>query len=141
MSAITKALLYCVLFLGIAGVSISIYLAYQDYVNPEHVYGEWIEVGAPSYATDVIILSKKGVSKNGRFLANEFKFDGKNVTIETGDGVTIFESSDTFGVPKLNRIFPESPNKKFVKKGYEKKFEERSRPGRYEMLRKSLQKQ
>lgn len=41
--------------------SYRIYIEYQEYIDPSNVYGDWIEIGAPPYQTEILTLSDKGV--------------------------------------------------------------------------------
>ncbi|CAH0536303.1 DUF2850 domain-containing protein [Vibrio marisflavi] len=114
-----KTVTYSVLIFAGMGFSALIYVSYQDYVDPKHVYGDWIEVGAPSYDTDVITLNRTGVFKNNRLITTQFKFNGKRVSIETGSGVTVYAVAGSYKSPQLKRISPETPSQRLIKKGYE----------------------
>ncbi len=50
--------LFCLQFGGF--FAYQLHVSYQDYINPEHVYGEWIEIGAPPYQTERLILPPMG---------------------------------------------------------------------------------
>lgn len=102
-----------------AGFSTLLYVSYQDYIHPKHVYGRWIEVGAPPYQTEVLALSAQGVFRNNRLIATNFEFDGKRITVETGRGVSIYQVAGTFNSPQLRRLQPNSPTQRFIKEGYE----------------------
>lgn len=139
MSTVSKYFLFIMLF-AIVVIAISgAYFAYLDYVDHKRVHGEWIEIGAPSYSTDVLIISAKGVYKNSRLITNQFKFDGSHVYIGTGAGHTVYKLTESFGLPQLHQIVPATPNKKFIKKGYEKELQDNAKPARFEMLRKVIQ--
>ncbi|SJL84161.1 DUF2850 domain-containing protein [Vibrio palustris] len=94
------------------------YSSYQDYINPKQVYGKWIEIGVPSYDTEVMTLSDRGVYQNNRLISTKFKFDGTLITIKTGEGVTQYERITLHNVPKLKLITPNSTSKMFVKEGF-----------------------
>jgi len=96
-----------------------LYFSYQDYVHPKHVYGRWIEVGAPPYQTEVLELNANGVFRNERLIATHFEFDGKQVFIETGRGASIYQIAGTFDSPQLRRLQPNSPTQRFIKEGFE----------------------
>ncbi|MGD8118976.1 DUF2850 domain-containing protein [Vibrio sp. TRT 29B02] len=101
------------------GFSSLLYFSYQDYVHPKHVYGRWIEVGAPPYQTEVLTLNAQGVFRNDRLIATQFDFDGKRITVSTGGGTSIYQVAGTFNSPQLRRLQPNSPTQRFVKEGYE----------------------
>ncbi|MCZ4293461.1 DUF2850 domain-containing protein [Vibrio sinaloensis] len=101
------------------GFSSLLYFSYQDYVHPKHVYGRWIEVGAPPYQTEVLTLNAQGVFRNDRLIATQFDFDGKRITVSTGGGTSVYQVAGTFNSPQLRRLQPNSPTQRFVKEGYE----------------------
>lgn len=101
------------------GFSSLLYFSYQDYVHPKHVYGRWIEVGAPPYQTEVLTLNAQGVFRNDRLIATQFDFDGKRITVSTGGGASVYQVAGTFNSPQLRRLQPNSPTQRFVKEGYE----------------------
>lgn len=117
-SAIKTAaiVLFITLTLGFASL---LYFSYQDYVHPKHVYGQWIEIGAPPYQTEILTLNAQGVFRNGRLIATQFEFDGKKITVSTGGGTSIYQLAGTFSSPQLRRLQPNSPTQRFVKEGYE----------------------
>ncbi len=96
-----------------------IYFGYQDYTHPKHVYGRWIELGVPSYQTEILVLNSDGVFRNQRLIATKFDFDGKQVTIETGDGSSIYKIAGTHNSPRLKRIAPDYMTQSFIKEGFE----------------------
>ncbi len=108
--------LICALAIGFSSL---LYFSYQDYVNPEHVYSRWIEIGSPKYNTEVLTLNDKGVFRNGRLIATSFEYDGEKIYITTGDGTSIYQVTGTFDSPQLKRIQPNSPSQQFVKEGFE----------------------
>lgn len=109
-----------VLFITLTlGFSSLLYFSYQDYVHPKHVYGQWIEIGAPPYQTEILTLNAQGVFRNGRLIATQFEFDGKRITVSTGGGTSIYQLAGTFSSPQLRRLQPNSPTQRFVKEGYE----------------------
>ncbi|MCW8333854.1 DUF2850 domain-containing protein [Vibrio sp. SCSIO 43135] len=106
----------CIMGFGFASL---IYVSYQEYVNPKHVYGDWIEIGAPNYNTEVLTLNEVGFFRNHRLITTHFEFDGKRVHIKTGDGKAVYQIAGTFESPQLKRLVPNSPTQIFIKKGYE----------------------
>ncbi|WP_070969767.1 DUF2850 domain-containing protein [Vibrio sonorensis] len=101
------------------GFSLLLYFSYQDYVHPRHVYGKWIEIGTPKYNTEVLTLNANGVWRNGRFVTTQFDFNGQEITIQTGNGIAIYQLSGTFESPQLKRVNPKMPLQRFIKQGYE----------------------
>ncbi|MBE3665700.1 hypothetical protein BOO30_12105 [Vibrio navarrensis] len=99
--------------------SYRIYIEYQKYIDPSNVYGDWIEIGAPPYQTEILTLSDKGVYRNNRLIATSYQFNGKRITIETGIGLTVYQLAGNANSPQLRRIVPDSPTQRLVKKGYE----------------------
>ncbi|WP_394143231.1 DUF2850 domain-containing protein [Vibrio atypicus] len=113
-------LLFVAIFLSLAaGFSSLLLFSYQDYVHPKHVYGTWVEVGAPPYSTELLTLNAQGVFRNHRLIATSFEFDGKKIFVTTGQGTTIYQIAGTFNSPQLRRLEPNSPIQRFIKEGYE----------------------
>lgn len=44
----------------VAFFAYQLHVSYQDYINPEHVYGEWIEIGAPLIKPNALFLPPMG---------------------------------------------------------------------------------
>ena len=99
--------------------SVMVYYSYQDYIDPKHVYGQWLEVGTATYNRDTLELNTNGVFRNQRLVATQFKFDGENIFVATGSGVFIYRITGTHHSPQLNRVQPKSPTQRFVKQGFE----------------------
>ncbi|WP_182026125.1 DUF2850 domain-containing protein [Vibrio rotiferianus] len=103
--------------LGIFGYLL--HLSYLDYIDPDKIYGEWIEIGAPPYQTEVLLFSADGVFRNNRFVATNFEFDGKLITLNTGLGKTVYQISGSHLSPQIRRIEPRIPDQRFILKGFE----------------------
>ncbi|MGF1843930.1 MULTISPECIES: DUF2850 domain-containing protein [Vibrio] len=117
----------CFILFGSAVFSVTCYFlfsSYQDHVNPEQIYGDWIEIGAPKYQTDILNFSSKGFTHNHRLISTKFDYDGKKIHIKTNAGETTYELSGTFSSPQLLRIVPRKPRVTFIKKGYEHTIED-----------------
>ncbi|YCA18026.1 DUF2850 domain-containing protein [Vibrio sp. AK197] len=99
--------------------SLLIYFSYKDYVQPDNVYGTWIEIGAPPYNTEKLKFNEHGVYRNGRLIATKFKFDGSTIEVKTGRGRSVYEISGTHDSPQLRRLIPNSPTQRLIKSGYE----------------------
>jgi hypothetical protein len=111
---------FIIVFCSLATAFASLmYISYQDYINPKHVYGRWVEIGAPPYQTDILMLNEKGVFRNDRLVSTKFEFDGKKVYITTGGGTSIYQVAGTFDSPQLKRLEPNSPTQRFIKEGFE----------------------
>lgn len=95
------------------------YQSHQDYVDPSKVYGDWIEIGAPPYQTDILNFSEQGVSRNRRLISTQYEFDGKEITFTTGTGTTVYKLAGNVRSPQIRRVWPDLPAQSFVKKGYE----------------------
>ncbi|MGC9460289.1 DUF2850 domain-containing protein [Vibrio genomosp. F10] len=116
---IIKSAIFSVIAILSVSFSSLIYFSYQNFINPEHVYGNWIEIGSPKYDTDILLLSDSGVYRNKRLITTRFDFNGEKIEIETGKGMFIYELAGTPNSPQLKRIYPNSPTKRFIKEGYE----------------------
>lgn len=99
--------------------SLLIYFSYKDYVQPDNVYGTWIEIGAPPYNAEKLKFNEHGVYRNGRLIATKFKFDGSTIEVKTGRGRSVYEISGTHDSPQLRRLIPNSPTQRLIKSGYE----------------------
>ncbi len=98
--------------------------SYKDYVNPEQVYGSWIEIGTPSYQTEILTFNEQGVFRNSRLVSTNFEYDGKNIEVETGLGRMTYQIAGTRNSPQLKRVEPTIPIQRFIKEGYEDTIEE-----------------
>lgn len=88
---------------------------HQQSADPRKVYGVWVEVDAPPYQSDTLELSSSGVVINNRLVSTSFEFDGKQITIITGEGTTVYVVTRPFDSPRLKRTVPVSPLKQFAK--------------------------
>lgn len=114
-----KTVFWSGLTLLACGFGALLLFSYKDYVDPKHVHGSWIEIGAPSYQTEVLTFDERGVFRNNRLVSTNFDYNGKNIEVETGLGITIYQVTGTMKSPQLKRIEPSSPIQRFVKQGYE----------------------
>ncbi|MGR5132421.1 DUF2850 domain-containing protein [Vibrio alfacsensis] len=99
--------------------SYQLYASYTDYIDPNKIYGEWIEIGAPPYQTEHLNFTPDGVFRNHRLIATQFEFDGKQITLNTGLGKTAYQISGSHLSPQLRRVKPALPEQRFVSKGFE----------------------
>jgi len=104
---------------AMTGVGYLSYQSHQDYVDPSNVYGDWIEIGAPPYSTDILTFSKSGVSMNRRLISTQYEFNGKEITFTTGTGTTVYKLAGNVRSPQLRRVWPDLPSQSFVKEGFE----------------------
>lgn len=100
-------------------ISYQLYASYVDYIDPNKIYGEWIEIGAPPYQTELLNFTPDGVFRNHRLIATQFEFDGKRITLNTGLGITAYQVSGSHLSPQLRRVKPALPEQRFVSKGFE----------------------
>ncbi|WP_413283720.1 DUF2850 domain-containing protein [Vibrio sp. MA40-2] len=113
--------LWTVIVLALFTVSLAGYfsfISYKNHIDPTRVYGEWSEIGAPSWLTDRFILSADGVMQESRFIASSFDFDGSIVSYTTGEErykLQVFGQQDE----RLRRISGGGHSASFIKKGYE----------------------
>lgn len=96
-----------------------LYASYLDYIDPDKVYGEWIEIGAPPYKAEQLSFTPEGVFRNHRLISTQFEFDGKRISVTTGVGPTIYQLSGSHLSPQIRRIKPALPNQRFILKGFE----------------------
>jgi hypothetical protein len=82
------------------------YSSYQNYIDPEKVYGTWLEMGVPDHRREVLVLNQDGVFKNDHLISTTFEFDGTRIYITTGIGITIYQITGTISEPQLKRISP-----------------------------------
>lgn len=101
--------------LGIGRVT---YISYQEYIDPQRVYGEWIETAAPEYDTDVFTISEQGVVADSRYIATSIEFDGDIVAFRSGNIQYEYQLFGEFD-QKLRRVAGKGHAAVFVKKGYE----------------------
>ncbi|MCL9781981.1 DUF2850 domain-containing protein [Vibrio sp. S4M6] len=116
MLKITLALLLVVLF--IITVSLAHKIMHRNKIDHKHVYGLWIEVGTPSYDTEVIKINEVGVYKNSHLITTHFDFNGTELEINTGKGRTVY-ALDKDDPNILKRTQPRLPQQQLVRKGYE----------------------
>ncbi len=96
-----------------------LYVSYQTYRDPNKIYGEWIEIGTPTYQTERLTFSPDGVYRNHRLIATTFDFNGTVITLRTGSGKTAYQTSGSELSPQLRRIEPLVPDQRFIRKGFE----------------------
>ncbi|WP_083627177.1 DUF2850 domain-containing protein [Vibrio ponticus] len=110
------------LLLGSAGIGAAVvysYHAYQDSIDPKHIYGRWIEVGTSSQSRNSIEFNQTGFLRNHRLTSTQFEFNGSEVQVTTGSGNYVYQLAYINEIPRLRRIKPSSPALHFVKQGYE----------------------
>jgi hypothetical protein len=92
--------------------------SYNQYIDPIRIYGDWSEIGAPSWSTEEFTLSSEGVMKESRFIASTFEFDGSMVSFFTGGELYQYEvyGSDN---ERLKRVSGGGHVASFIKHGYE----------------------
>jgi len=102
-NTLRKGLLFLIVILSL----VLMYYFYQqsalDRVK-EKIYGEWIEVGAPPYDTERMVISERGVMIGSRHIATSFSFSGKKLVVRTGSGERVYILSGTHDNPQLKRV-------------------------------------
>ena len=106
-----------VLLLGLSGMLI--YKGYQDYTNPAHVYGNWLEIKVMGDRRDVFRFDKVGVYRNNHLITTRFEFDGKLIRFNVGGSEIIYQLNGSKSSPQLKRIQPDRPIQTLIKEGYE----------------------
>ncbi|WP_211918218.1 DUF2850 domain-containing protein [Vibrio sp. B1REV9] len=96
-----------------------LHASYLNYIDPNNVYGDWFEIGAPPYKTEQLSFTPDGVFRNHRLISTQFEFDGKHISIATGAGLTQYQISGSHLSPQIRRIKPALPDQRFVLKGFE----------------------
>jgi len=109
------------LILGLLGTLI--FLSYQNYVNPKHIYGTWVEFNVLASRQDILVFGDNGVSRNDHLITTRFKYDGKTITFTTGEGKTVYRIAGTKNIPQLKRMQPKSPPQILIRQEDEKKIE------------------
>lgn len=109
--------LFLLVTVALTAIYVSI-VSYREYIDPNRVYGEWTEIGAPSWSTDRFILGPDGVQQDNRYIATSFEFDGSIVSFYTGG--TLYE----YGIygqnsERLKRMAGGGHAASFIKEGYE----------------------
>ncbi|GEM75284.1 DUF2850 domain-containing protein [Vibrio sagamiensis] len=90
--------------------------SYYRFVAPDNVYGQWVEIDAPSFQSEKLTLGQNGVFRNGRLIATQFDFDGEFVTINHSIGESIYKLAGTYVSPQLHRVHPPLPQQRFILK-------------------------
>ncbi|PJC86851.1 hypothetical protein CSW98_07605 [Vibrio sp. HA2012] len=94
------------------------YINYREYVDPQRIYGEWIETASPGYDTEVFSISEQGVMTDSRYITSEVEFNGDIVAFRFGNIRYEYQLFGEFD-ERLKRVAGEGHPAVFVKKGYE----------------------
>ncbi|GAD74576.1 DUF2850 domain-containing protein [Vibrio azureus] len=105
--------IFCLVIAAILKVGIG---AYSNFIAPNNVYGQWVEIDAPPSQTERLTLSPEGVFRNDRLIATQFDFDGTFITINHSIGESIYKLSGSYVSPQLHRITPPLPRQRFTLK-------------------------
>lgn len=65
------------------------------------LYGNWIELGVPTYARDSFTVNSSGVYTHGRLINTKFDFDGKTLTYMHGETEYVYLVEDNDGAELL----------------------------------------
>ncbi|WP_083198998.1 DUF2850 domain-containing protein [Aliivibrio logei] len=69
------------------------------------LYGNWVELGVPTYVQDSFTVNSSGVYTHGRLINTKFDFDGKTLTYMHGETEYVYLVEDNDGA-ELLRIKP-----------------------------------
>ena len=93
------------------------YISYLYHINPERVYGEWIELGMPPYDTENFTISEKGIIVENRYISTFFEFNGEKIYYYSGDEFYELQLYGRYD-ERLRRISGGEYQAIFVKKEY-----------------------
>jgi cell division protein YceG involved in septum cleavage len=115
---------------GLILVTISgtmLYKSYQQHLDPQFMYGDWIEIQVLSDRNEVLTLSSHSVLRNHRLVATHFEFDGSKISFHTGEGDFVYDWNGSTQSPQLERLKPAKPKQTLIKQGYEHTLEEENK--------------
>jgi len=69
------------------------------------LYGNWVELGVPSYAQDSFTINSGGIYTHGRLINTQYDFDGSTLRYQHGDTEYVYRLEDDNG-SQLLRIKP-----------------------------------
>lgn len=72
---------------------------------PSQLYGNWVELGVPTYAQDSFSINANGIYTHGRLINTQYEFDGSVLTYKHGDVEYVYQVEDENG-SQLLRIKP-----------------------------------
>jgi hypothetical protein len=117
-----ESLKYFIALIGIVMVGISgtmLYQNYQEYIDPQVLYGKWIEIHVLSDRKETLVISKHGIFRNDKLVTTHFKYDGSEISFTTGEGEYRYQWNESLTSPQLKRLEPSKPEQTLIKKGYE----------------------
>ncbi|OEF19797.1 DUF2850 domain-containing protein [Aliivibrio logei] len=65
------------------------------------LYGNWVELGVPTYVQDSFTVNSSGVYTHGRLINTKFDFDGKTLTYMHGETEYVYLVEDNDGAELL----------------------------------------
>ncbi|EHN70809.1 MULTISPECIES: DUF2850 domain-containing protein [Aliivibrio] len=90
----------------VAGTIAAMYRAGMFAKMPStQLYGNWVELGVPSYAQDSFTISSAGIYTHGRLINTQYDFDGTILSYMHGDTEYVYQVEDEDG-EQLLRIKP-----------------------------------
>lgn len=96
-----------------------LYKSYQKHIDPQAIYGNWVEIQVLHDRHEVLTISKNSILRNSRLVTTQFKFDGSEISFHTGEGNFRYKWNGSEQSPQLIRIEPEKPIQTLIKQGYE----------------------
>lgn len=118
---------FCV-WLALGGAVTSLSMLYQNEISRgEIMYGEWVELKAPPYDTEVFELSQLGVTQNSRVLSTEFQYTGSELSFYRGDSISKYQIVNR-DKTLMRRMRPAPTGVFFAKKGSEVYYERTAEP-------------
>ncbi len=79
------------------------------------LYGNWVELGVPSYAQDSFTISEGGIYTHGRLISTKFEFDGTKLSYKHGETLYVYMVENKDGA-ELLRVQPTHYKSSFSKK-------------------------
>ncbi|MDB1125540.1 DUF2850 domain-containing protein [Vibrio algarum] len=92
--------------------------SYREYIDPVRIYGNWSEIGAPSWSTDKFTITPEGVMSESRFISSSFDFDGAAVSFTTGGELYEYQVLGANN-ERLKRVAGGGHAASFIKEGFE----------------------
>ncbi|MBM7037002.1 DUF2850 domain-containing protein [Vibrio ulleungensis] len=115
-------------WLSLAGAVASLSMLYQTEVSRgDAVFGEWVEMKAPPYNTEIFELSAIGVTQNSRVVSTQFDYTGSTITFYRGDAQHEYQVVNR-DKSLIRRITPAPRGVYFAKYGTEAYIERTTEP-------------
>ncbi len=123
-------LYYCgwiLVWITLSGVVGSMSLLYSKKITrPDIMFGEWVELDAPPYDTEVFKLTQLGVEQHNRIISTEFEFSGSEISYYRGNQKHSYQIIDR-NKTLIRRTEPKPYGVFYAKRGSEE-YEKRTAP-------------